>query len=57
MSSPAKVQECTRKVRTATGAEEKLNAIAAAIEEFVNYFELMEHQIKNIETRLRRMEM
>ncbi len=34
-----------------------MNAIADAIHEFVEFVELVEHQIRPIELRLRRMEM
>ncbi len=57
MSSRAKVQECARRARTEIDTGEKLNAIADAIHEFVEFVELVEHQIRHIETRLRRMEM
>jgi hypothetical protein len=36
---------------------EKLNALADAIHEFVDFVELIEHQIGQVEMRLRRMEM
>jgi hypothetical protein len=35
--------------------DKKLNAIADAIHEFVNYMETLEHQLRNIETKVRRM--
>jgi hypothetical protein len=57
MSSRAKVQECARRARTEINVGEKLDAIADAIHEFVEFVELIEHQIKHIEMRLRRMEM
>ncbi|MFZ3359556.1 MAG: hypothetical protein WCA56_14470 [Xanthobacteraceae bacterium] len=57
MSTRAKVQDCARRARTHTGVQDKLDAIADAIHEFVDYIELIEHQIKHIEMRLRRMEM
>lgn len=57
MSSRTKVQEAARRVKTAADHGEKLNAIADAIHEFVDYIELIEHQIRQVETRLRRMEM
>ncbi len=57
MSSRAKVQECVRRAKTEIDTGEKLNALADAIHEFADFVELVEHQIKHIETRLRRMEM
>jgi hypothetical protein len=57
MSSKAKVQECARRARTESDTGEKLNAIADAIHEFVEFVEIVEHQIKHVEMRLRRMEM
>jgi Mg2+ and Co2+ transporter CorA len=45
------------RARSATGAEAKLNAIADAIDEFADYIELMEHQLRNIETKVRKLEM
>ena len=57
MSSRSKVQEAARRVKTEIDHGEKLNAIADAIHEFVDYIELIEHQIRQVETRLRRMEM
>ena len=57
MSSRAKVQECARRARTEIDTGEKLNAIADAIHEFVDFVEILEHQIRQIEMRLRRMEM
>jgi hypothetical protein len=51
MTSRIKIQECTMRARSATGAEAKLNAIADAIDEFADYIELMEHQLRNIETK------
>jgi Mg2+ and Co2+ transporter CorA len=57
MSTRAKVQDCARRARTHAGVQDKLDAIADAIHEFVDYIELIEHQIKHIEMRLRRMEM
>jgi hypothetical protein len=57
MSSRAKVQECTRRARTEIDTGEKLNAIADAIHEFVDFVEILEHQIRQVEMRLRRMEM
>ena len=50
--------------RNASGAPEteidigdKLNVLADAIHEFADFVELVEHKIKHIETRLRRIEM
>ncbi len=57
MSSRAKVQECIRRAKTEIDTGEKLNAIADTIHEFVEFVELVAHQIKHVETRLRRMEM
>jgi hypothetical protein len=57
MPSKAKVQECARRARTENDNGEKLNAIADAIHEFVEFVEVVEHQIRHIELRLRRMEM
>ncbi|MGA2943351.1 MAG: hypothetical protein ABSE50_15075 [Xanthobacteraceae bacterium] len=57
MTSRIKIQECTMRARSATGAEAKLNAIADAIDEFADYIELMEHQLRNIETKVRKLEM
>jgi hypothetical protein len=57
MSSRAKVQECVRRAKTEIDPGEKLNALADAIHEFADFVEIIEHQIKHIETRLRRMEM
>ena len=41
--SRAKVQVCIRRARSESGIEEKLNAIADAINAFVDYVEQMEH--------------
>jgi hypothetical protein len=57
MSSRAKVQECARRARTEIDTGEKLNALADAIHEFVDFVEIIEHRIRQIEMRLRRMEM
>ncbi|MFY9692628.1 MAG: hypothetical protein WA776_00115 [Xanthobacteraceae bacterium] len=57
MSSRAKVQECARRARSENDTGGKLNAIADAIHEFVEFVELVEHQIRPIELRLCRMEM
>ncbi|HUI15617.1 MAG TPA: hypothetical protein VL048_19345 [Xanthobacteraceae bacterium] len=57
MPSKAKVQECARRARTENDNGEKLNALADAIHEFVEFVEVVEHQIRHIELRLRRMEM
>lgn len=57
MSSRAKVQECARRARTEIDTGEKLNALADAIHEFVDFVEIIEHQIRQVEMRLRRMEM
>ncbi len=57
MSSRAKVQECARRARTEIDTGEKLNALADAIQEFVDFVEIIEHQIRQVEMRLRRMEM
>ncbi|HUC48537.1 MAG TPA: hypothetical protein VMA30_04065 [Xanthobacteraceae bacterium] len=57
MSSRAKVQEAARRAKKEIDHGEKLNAIADAIHDFVDYVELIEHQIRQVETRLRRMEM
>jgi ATP-dependent protease HslVU (ClpYQ) peptidase subunit len=57
MSSRTKVQEAARRVKTAIDHGEKLNALADAIHDFVDYIELIEHQIRQVETHLRRMEM
>ena len=45
------------RARTASGPEAKLDAIADAVDEFANYFELMEHHLRTIETKIRKMEM
>ncbi|HEX4041866.1 MAG TPA: hypothetical protein VHY10_09215 [Xanthobacteraceae bacterium] len=42
MSSRTKIQEAARRVKPATDHGEKLNAIADAIHEFVDYIELIE---------------
>ena len=55
MSSRVKVEECARRVGSEFSTEEKLNAIADAIFEFVGYIEVLEHEIRQVETRLRRM--
>ncbi len=57
MSSRAKVQECARRAKTEIDTGEKLNALADAIHEFVDFVEIIEHQIRQVEMRLRRMEM
>jgi hypothetical protein len=57
MSSRTKVQEAARRAKTEIDHGEKLNALADAIHEFVDYIELIEHQIRQVEARLRRMEM
>jgi hypothetical protein len=57
MSSKVKVQECARRARAESDTGEKLNAIADAIHEFVEFVEVVEHQIRHLELRLRRMEM
>lgn len=55
MSSRAKVQECIRRVRSESGVDEKLTGIADPINAFVDYVEQMEHLLRNVESRLRRM--
>jgi hypothetical protein len=55
MSSRAKVQEYAIRARNEIAVDKKLNAIADAIHEFVNYMETLEHQLRNIETKVRRM--
>ena len=57
MSSRTKVQEATRRAKTEIDFGAKLNAIADAIHDFVDYVELIEHQVRTVEARLRRMEM
>jgi hypothetical protein len=57
MSTRQKVQECAMRVRTELSVEKKINAIADTIEEFVKYTETMEHMLRQICTKLRRMEM
>jgi len=56
MSSRAKVQECVRRARSQYAVDEKLNAIADAIHEFVEYVEQIEHLLRHIETRVRRLD-
>ena len=56
MSSRTKVQECTRRIRTVSRIEEKLDAVGDAINEFAAYIEQMEHLLRNIESRIRRMD-
>lgn len=53
--SRAKVQECIRRARSESSVEEKLNAIADAINAFVDYIEQMEHLLRNVESRVRRL--
>jgi len=48
---------CARYAKTEIDTGEKLNAIADAIHEFVDFVERIEHQIGQVETRLRRMKM
>ncbi len=55
MSSRAKVQECIRHTRSESRLEERLNGIADAINCFLNYVEQIEHLLRNVELRLRRM--
>ncbi len=55
MSSRAKVQECIRRARSESRIEEKLNGIADAINSFVDYVEQLEHLLRNVELRLRRL--
>lgn len=55
MSSRAKVQECIRRARSESRIDEKLNGIADAINCFVDYVEQLEHLLRNVESRLRRM--
>lgn len=55
MSSRGKVQECIRRARSETRMDEKLNCIAEAISAFVDYVEQLEHLLRNVESRLRRM--
>lgn len=57
MSSRAKVQERVRPAKTEIDIGDKLNVLADAIHEFADFVELVEHKIKHIETRLRRIEM
>jgi CII-binding regulator of phage lambda lysogenization HflD len=57
MSSRDKVQECVRRAKSEFSVDQKLNAIADAIHEFVAYIEVIEHQLRHVETRLRHMEM
>ena len=55
MSLRAKVQECIQRVRSESGVDEKLTGIADPINAFVDYVEQMEHLLRNVESRLRRM--
>jgi hypothetical protein len=55
MSSRAKVQECIRRARSESKVEEKLNGIADALNSFVDYVEQLEHLLRNVESRVRRL--
>jgi len=55
MSSKIKIQECARRAKTAMGAADKLDALADAIAELAEMVEVMDHQVKHIESRVRRM--
>jgi len=55
MSSKAKVQECARRAKTAMGPADKLDALADAIAELAEFVEVIEHQVKHMEGRVRRM--
>jgi hypothetical protein len=57
MSSRVKVEECVRRARAESKIEEKLNAVADAINEFVAYVEQIEHLMRHVDRRLRHMEM
>jgi len=57
MSSRNKVEECIRRVRGESKVDEKLNALADAVNAFAAYVETIEHLLRHVETRLRHMEM
>jgi hypothetical protein len=46
--SRAKVQDCVRRARSESRTGEKLNAIAGAINAFVDYVEQMEHLLRTL---------
>jgi hypothetical protein len=54
MSSKAKVQDCARRAKTAMGPADKIDALADAIAELAEFVEVVEHQVKHIESRVRR---
>jgi hypothetical protein len=55
MSLKVKVQECARRAKTAMGAADKLDALADAIAELAEMVEIMDHQVKHVESRVRKM--
>ena len=55
MSSKLKVQECIRRAKSSPVPYEKLDAIADAIAELAEMMEITDHQIKHVESRVRRI--
>ncbi len=55
MSTKVKVQECARRAKCAMGPADKLDALADAISELAEFIEIMDHQIKHVESRVRKM--
>jgi CII-binding regulator of phage lambda lysogenization HflD len=55
MSSKLKVQECVRRAKSTMVPSDKLDAVADAIAELAEMVELMDHQVKHMESRVRRM--
>ncbi len=55
MASKVKVQDCARRVKNAMGPADKLDALADAIAELAEFVEVLEHQMKHVEGRVRRM--
>lgn len=55
MASKAKVQECARRAKTSMNPADKLDALADAIAELAEFIETLDHQVKHIESRVRRM--
>jgi hypothetical protein len=53
VGSKSKVQSYTYRARNARTIEEKLNAIASAIDEVADFIDDLENQLRRIESRIR----
>lgn len=55
MSSKIKILECARRAKSSMGPADKLDALADAIAELAEMVEIMDHQVKHIKSRVRKM--